>query len=271
VVAAHFARRLRIPFVVSEHAPWWSIWFDRPGVAAAAVPAANQAAAILAVSPSVADTIRDHAGYGPRIEVVPVGVDGDFFKPGLNGGRKPDQILFAGILKYVKGVDVLLRAVARLAAQGVPARLLVAGGSLYPNTLWEEREIRELATTLDLGDRVAFLGRLRPEEIARLMAESSVVVLPSQLESFGAVLVEALACGTPVVATRCGGPESIVTDAVGELVPIGDADALAEALGRVLSRPERFDRALLRSYALSKFGLDSVVLRTVELYRDAIT
>jgi glycosyltransferase involved in cell wall biosynthesis len=165
-------------------------------------------------------------------------------------------------------VDVLLQAVARLAAKGVAARLLVAGGSLYPDTAWEEREIRELATTLRLDDRVTFLGRLRPEEIARLMAESSVVVLPSKIESFGAVLVEALACGTPVVATRCGGPESIVTDAVGELVPVGDADALAGALDRVLARPERFDRAVLRSYALSRFGLDSVVDRTVELYRE---
>ena len=268
VAAQQFARRLGIPFVVSEHAPWWSVWLDRPGVAAAAVPAANDAAAMLAVSPSVADTIRSYAGDGPRIEIIPVGVDGDFFKPGLNGGRKSDQILFAGILKYVKGVDVLLQAVARLAAKGVAARLLVAGGSLYPDTAWEEREIRELATTLRLDDRVTFLGRLRPEEIARLMAESSVVVLPSKIESFGAVLVEALACGTPVVATRCGGPESIVTDAVGELVPVGDADALAGALDRVLARPERFDRAVLRSYALSRFGLDSVVDRTVELYRE---
>ena len=63
------------------------------------------------------------------------------------------------------------------------------------------------------------------------MRESAVLVLPSRRESFGSVLVEALACGTPVVATSCGGPEDIVTDAVGRLVPVENAEALAGATG----------------------------------------
>ena len=102
------------------------------------------------------------------------------------------------------------------------------------------------------------------------MAESAVVVLPSRAESFGAVLVEALACGTPVVATRCGGPEDIVTPEVGELVPVGDPDALATALGDALRESGRRDPARLRAYALEHFGWDSIVDRIHEIYRQAV-
>ena len=102
------------------------------------------------------------------------------------------------------------------------------------------------------------------------MAESAVVVLPSRAESFGAVLVEALACGTPVVATRCGGPEDIVRDGVGELVPVEDPVALAEALGRVLAEPARYDREHLRRYAVERFGWDVIVEQVHDVYRDAV-
>jgi glycosyltransferase involved in cell wall biosynthesis len=270
VVAGRLAGRWNVPFVVSEHAPWWSVWLDRPGVARQAIPAVKAAAAIFAVSSSVRDSIRSHAGEDPRIEIVPVGVDGELFKPLPNGSRRRDQILFVGIPKYVKGVDVLLNAVARLDANNLPGRLLVVGGSIYPNTRREEADLRRLGESLGLGHRVEFLGPRTPEQVAQLMAESAVVVLPSQIESFGAVLVEALACGTPVIATRCGGPEDIVTDAVGELVPVGDLDALTDALARILAEPDRWDRELLRSYALRRFGWDSIVDRTVELYHEAL-
>lgn len=91
-------------------------------------------------------------------------------------------------------------------------------------------------------------------------------MLPSRAESFGAVLVEALACGTPVVATRCGGPEDIVTDEVGILVPPEDPEALAVALESVLDHPERYEREVLRAHALARFGAPSVASRIGDVY-----
>jgi glycosyltransferase involved in cell wall biosynthesis len=72
-----------------------------------------------------------------------------------------------------------------------------------------------------------------------------------------------------VVATRCGGPEDIVTDGVGELVEPDDAAALAGAIGRVLDRPDALSPEKLRAHALTKFGVESVVERVVELYDEA--
>lgn len=267
VVAHRLSQRLEIPFVVSEHAPWTG-WLDRRGVARQALPAARAAAAILAVSTSVERSIRSYAGNQPRVEVVPVGVDGGRFRLRPDLERRADQILFVGFLNYVKGVDVLLRAVRLLADHGLPGRVLFVGGSFYRNTRLQEEKLRALAARLELGDRVAFLGRRLPGEVAALMAESAVVVLPSRAESFGAVLVEALACGTPVVATRCGGPEDIVTPDVGVLVPVDDVQALANALTAVLDDGERYRPESLRESAVRDFGWPSLVERILDVYED---
>lgn len=167
----------------------------------------------------------------------------------------------------MKGIDVLLDAMAKLKADGRPGRLVLAGGSFFRNTRLQEEQLRARAEELGLGDRVTFLGRRPPEEVARLMAESAVLVLPSRAESFGTVLVESLSSGTPVVATRCGGPEDIVSPEVGELVPVGDSAALADALDRTLSRHD-WDGARLRGYAIDRFHWDLTVDRTYQVYRD---
>jgi teichuronic acid biosynthesis glycosyltransferase TuaC len=266
VVAHRLSKQYGVPFVVTEHAPWTG-WLDRTGVARQAVPAARAAAATMPVSTSVLTTIRAYAGESVRATVVPVGVDTHLFSPRPEVSRRAEQLLFVGFINYNKGVDVLLNAMSQLAARHPSARLLLVGGSLYRNTRLQEERLRALATSLGLDDRVHFLGRRPPEDVAALMAESAAVVLPSRAESFGAVLVEALACGTPVVATRCGGPEDIVTGEVGELVPVGDAEALAAALDRVLRGTAEYDPERLRNYAVDRFGWD----RIVDLIEDVYT
>lgn len=267
-VAHRLARRLGVPFVITEHAPWTDEWFASGAVRREALAAAGAASALLPVSTSVRDTIVSYIGDTDRMHVVPVGVDADTFALGPVSSRVPDQVLYVGWLNFVKGVDVLLQAMKLIAELGDPGRLLLVGGAYYRNTRLQEERLRTLAAELDLGDRVQFLGRLPQGEVARLMGESAVVVLPSRAESFGAVLVEALACGTPVVATRCGGPEDIVTPAVGRLVPVDDASALASALADVLDSRSRFEPDELRRYALARFEWPVIVNRVLDVYAD---
>lgn len=84
------------------------------------------------------------------------------------------------------------------------------------------------------------------------------------------VLVEAIACGTPVVATRSGGPEDIVVDDVGVLVPPEDTEALAQGIEHVLERRAMYDPKTLRAHAVKKFGLDAVADQVTELYARAV-
>jgi glycosyltransferase involved in cell wall biosynthesis len=242
---------------------------ERRGVRREAVHAVRAAARVVAVSTAVRATIEKWADSSLDIDVIPVGVDADDFPMRIHPPRG-NQLLFVGFINYMKGIDVLLAAMALLRERGADAHLTLVGGAFYRDTLKQEHELRALATSLGVSDSVTFLGRRPPGEVSRLMAQCAAVVLPSRAESFGAVLIEALACGTPVVATRCGGPEDIVTPDVGLLVPPEDPAELASAIERVLDNGGAYDPKRLREYALTTFGLPGVAARYAQVYRSAL-
>ena len=271
VVAAELARRYGVPFIITEHARWRP-WMDQyPSVQRLAVRASRSAAFHTAVSRFVRDQIREFTGESDRLSVTPLGVDGSLFVlPAPGEQRDPDQILYVGRLHMVKGVDVLLRAMALLVQRRPATRLLLVGGNFYSHTSGEVAHMHQLAVDLKLQDHVEFAGTKTPAEVAGCMRRSAVVVLPSRSETFGAVLVEALACGTPVVATRCGGPEDIVTDELGCLVAKEDPEALGRALEGILGQPDKFPAARLREIALHRFAWESVARKTLDLYGQAV-
>ena len=269
VVGARLGRRYGVPVVITEHA-LWANWMDAyPRVRRQAVEASHDSAFHLAVSTAGRDSVARYTGASDRLRVLPIGVDTTLFSPG-DAPRRREQILFVGFINFTKGVDVLLHAMADLAARRPDARLVLVGGSFYRNTRLQTEQLEQLSASLGLKDRVSFVGLKPPETVAALMRESAMLVLPSVRESFGAVLVEALACGTPIVATRCGGPEDIVTDDVGRLVPVGDSTALADAMEAVLARDPPYDPAALSHYAASRFGWNRIAADLVELYLEAI-
>jgi teichuronic acid biosynthesis glycosyltransferase TuaC len=269
VVASRLARRFGVPFLITEHAPWQML-VEHRSIRRQIVPAAQQASALLAVSNYVRYGIRAEIGDSARISILPVGVDPELFTCGHERARRADQILFVGFPNRTKGVDVLLHAMAELRRRHVPARLLLVGAGHYRSTQREEVRNRRLTAELALGGAVEFLGSRPPTVVAELMRQSALVVLPSRAETFGSVLVEALACGTPVVATRCGGPEDIVTDEVGLLVPPDDPLALADALGSVLSAAGRYPARALREYAVTRFDWSRIADRLLDEYAAAV-
>jgi glycosyltransferase involved in cell wall biosynthesis len=271
VAAVHLGKRYGVPVVITEHAPWGPGFVRHRLVTRKAIWASTRAAAQIAVSTSVRDQIVSHTGRPEAVRVIPNGVDGSEFTT-LNGapGRDPNQILYVGHLNAVKGVDVLLKAMKLLIARRPRSRLVLFGATYYRTKERLAEGMLALAEELQLGGHVEFLDAQPPVEVARYMRESSVLVLPSRAESFGCVLIEALACGTPVVATRCGGPEDIVHDGVGRLVPTEDPPSLAAAIDEVLDRREEFEASRLRGFALEKFSWDSVAERTVSLYHEAL-
>lgn len=270
VVAVQLARRLGIPAVITEH-NFWRPWIDQHRLVKRQVKwAVGGAAALAVVSRAVRLNMEAVLRRSIDAEIVPVGVDGSFF--GLKGGRPhdgTDRILYVGWLNEVKGVDVLLRAMTLLRERRPSARLVLVGGGVYRDTVVQERGLRKLASDLGLDDVVHFHGPLAPELVGRELRDADVVVVPSRRESCGAVILEALASGTPVVATRSGGPEDIVTTAVGGLAPVADPAGLADALDSVLNRRATFDPSALRQYALERFSWERLADRYSEIYQGA--
>lgn len=271
VAASRLAERYGIPFLVTDQAPWFP-WLEHTAIRAAAVPAARSAAALTCVSSYLSDTMRRYLDPSIPIEIIPNGVDEhEFEPPALPVHERSEQILFVGFINFNKGVDTLLAAMERVVARRPDARLVLVGGTFYRKSRLEEERLRTMARQSPVAAQVTFAGQRGPAEVAQLMRESSVVVLPSRAETFGAVLVEALASGTPVVATRSGGPEDFVTDEVGRLVPVGDPDALGEALTDVLEHRARYDADALRRFALDRFRWSSIAERYVELYERVLS
>jgi D-inositol-3-phosphate glycosyltransferase len=175
-----------------------------------------------------------------RVDVIPCGVDTELFQPMARAAAKdllelgPEPLLlYVGRLAPIKGLDTLLEAMRRLP---LGATLLVVGGEQDEPDRDHGARLRQLATSLGLEARVRFL-RAQPQHRLRLFyAAADATVVPSYYESFGMVALEAMACGSPVVASRVGGLATTVKDGTtGVLVPEGDPRALADALGRLLA------------------------------------
>jgi D-inositol-3-phosphate glycosyltransferase len=184
--------------------------------------------------------------YGARAEriaVIPCGVDTDLFQPMDPAKAKdllelpPDPLLlYVGRLQPIKGLETLLEA---MAAVPEPAYLLVVGGDHDEPENGHGAALRQRVTALGLDRRVRFL-RAQPQRRLRLFyASADATIIPSYYESFGMVALEAMACGSPVVASRVGGLTTTVQDGVtGRLVPEGDPAALAAAITTLLDRAE---------------------------------
>jgi D-inositol-3-phosphate glycosyltransferase len=186
--------------------------------------------------------VRHYGADRQRIAVVPCGVDTELFRPGSQVearaalGLPPGPlVLYAGRIAPVKGLDTLLDAMARLREGGRAPQLLIVGGDADDPLDGHEAELRRRAEQLGLGDRVRFIGARPQPALRTYYVAADVTVLPSYYESFGMVALEAMACASPVIASRVGGLATTVREGVtGYLVADGDADALAARIDTVL-------------------------------------
>jgi glycosyltransferase involved in cell wall biosynthesis len=149
------------------------------------------------------------------------------------GPAEQTEILFAGTLAPVKGVDVLILAFEQVAREYPEVTLVLVGeGSA-------EAELRTLVESRGLDDRVLFRGTVSQPELKQRMLHCVCLVLPSRSEGLGRVLLEAMACGRPVIGSRVGGIPELIHDGVnGFLVEVGDVDSLRDRMGRLLGEPQ---------------------------------
>ena len=265
VIASRLGAELGIQVVSSEHA-MWRPWLDRhPSVRRQVEHALPRISRITAVSAALRASILALFGDAVPVDVIPNVVDEQIFRaPRADEHPDPNHLLFVGLIRHVKGLDVLVRALGHLLPEFPDLHLSVAGGSFYRAYERDATEVRSLVQALGLTDRVRFLGEVAPNDVAALMRKSALLVVPSRRETFSLVTAEALASGTPVVATRCGGPEEILTEDAGQLVDVDDPAALAIAIETALTRT--YDRSALRRHAVERFGSAVAAERLGQLY-----
>jgi glycosyltransferase involved in cell wall biosynthesis len=162
------------------------------------------------------------------VEPIPNGVDIASFREAIPYSHDTLYVLVVSRLVYVKGVDLVLRAFARLTS-GPEVSLLIAGDGPM------RKSLESLSTSLGLEGRALFLGDVPHHKVRGLMAGCELLVLGSRQESFGLVLLEAMAAGKAVIAPAVGGvPEIVLNGETGVLVPPEDVDALSTGLSQLL-------------------------------------
>ncbi len=252
VVASRLGRELGIPVMTSEHAPWLT---NRPRIAAMIDTALSGIQLVTAVSQFLLDKIDPYVAGRVETAVLPNVVDDSVFFPSPRT-RDPNELLYVGLIRKFKRVDVLLKAVAevRLTMPDLHLRILSAGGfSAYAS---DRREILDLISSLGLHHAVEFIsGGADPAGVAEAMRRCAFVAVSSRrYETFCSVAAEALACGTPLIITRCGGPEEYVTldDAV--VAEPEDPSAFAAAIREAFKRRDSFDSEGISERIVRRFG-----------------
>jgi D-inositol-3-phosphate glycosyltransferase len=236
--------------------------------------------ALVAESPASKQHMVQEYGVDPaRVQIIPCGVDTTLFRPqerrqarrALAIPEAAPLVLFVGRLQPLKGLDTLLRAVHLVRQQYPTLQALIVGGGVDegdPHEAEELGRLRILAEHLDLTPHLAFIKAQPQETLAQYYAAADVFVMPSHYESFGMVVLEAMACGTPVVASRVGGLAStVVHERTGLLAPVGDWQTFAHAIIRMVASPTL--RAMCGHAGVQRaqtYAWPRVVERNVQLY-----
>ncbi len=266
VVTVHDLTCLRFPELVTRDVAAYPALIGR---------AVARGAWVHAVSEAVADEVRSAFPVpADRVVVVPNGATAlppDGPATGAVAGRRlagADRYLLAlGTVEPRKDLPTLVRAFDRLAGDRTDLRLVVAGGDGWGGAV---DDLAAAVVAAEHGERVVRLGRVSDADRAALLRGAAAFAYPSRYEGFGLPPLEAMAAGTPVVATSVGALPEVVGDA-GRLVPAGDPVALAEALAGVLDDDGERQRLVEAGRAnLARFDWDRTVDGLVDLYRRAV-
>lgn len=237
---------------------------------------------LMAATPTEKDQLVRLYGAAPNtVSIVPPGVNVNRFRPmpmktawQYIGVRPEDwMILFVGRIEPLKGVDTLIRAMALLAYE-CPVwvsrlSLAIIGGDPNTNENAEMERLKQMHADLKLGKLVVFLGAKDQDTLQYYYNAAEAVVMPSHYESFGLVALEAMACGTPVIASDVGGLSHLVRDGItGFHVPNGDHVALASTLARLLQDDHLRQRLGEQAWAWAQnYSWNTIGDRVLEVYQ----
>lgn len=201
-----------------------------------------------------------------KITCIPNFVDCEQFQP-IDSEKRYD-LMYVGTLRHVKNLDALLEAVERT---GVTIAMI--GGiavDAQGNPIEPEVEARLKARFGDLDGRIHWLGTISNDDLPAYLNQAKTLILCSHSEGFGRAIIEALACGIPVIGSNLGGPKSILAHEETGFLCEPDADSIAAAIKTVLSQPRLLERMgrKARQYALDNFSQSVIARREVELLRD---
>lgn len=263
-VAVKIKEKYGVPFVLTEHSTAYARKRIRKSKRILAEKIVANSSALYAVSRPFSQLLEDFF-KGTQWQVMPNVLDRIFIQADLgneNAIKAADTFNFLNVCYFSekKGLFNLLYAFSEVALHNPAATLTLAGdGDLRP-------ELEQLVTKLELSDKVRFTGLLSRNQVLEEMKQCDCFVLSSDYETFGVVLIEANAVGKPVVATRCGGPEDIVSDGNGILVSNRDTEGLASGMKYVIENNYLYDAEKIRDACIRTYGPSAIAKQLIKEY-----
>lgn len=262
VAGVLLGRMYKIPVIITEHHSGFPRHLLGRRALVEAKFALRRAKIILAVSGFLKRSIESY-DIKNRFEIVPNVVDTDLFHPDeqIRKDANVKRILLVALLSPIKGLPNIFEAISNLRQKREDFCLDIIGDG--PN----RKEYEELTFRLGINDKVHFHGLKSKQEVAQFMRESCFFVLPSLMETFGVVLIEALASGIPVIAGNIGGQKEIVTKDVGLLTEPHEVSSLADTIDYMLDHYQDYSTEKICQYAKDKFSYEVVGKKLDDIYR----
>lgn len=258
IVHAHFGsaavyadcikKKFGVPYVVTEHDSGILTGRISARQLARQKKSYDNASAVIAVSDALRKKLQKLTKQTVKIvhNIVP---DYMFYDPKTEKVNSSEFLFISvGNLIKSKSFDLTIRAFSVVAEKRENVRLLIVG------TGPEEEWLREIVEHCNVREKVDFVGQIDNKELPKLLSKCDCFVLPSKFETFGVVYAEAMACGLPVIATRCGGPEEFVNEENGILVEVDDEQMLTAAMEYMVCNPNVFARKSVIGYAKNNFS-----------------
>jgi glycosyltransferase involved in cell wall biosynthesis len=254
-------KREKIHCVLTEHT-WIEKYFRSTIHKLCVLYTLNHCDCIVAVSRALGEDINRYCKR--PVHLVPNVIDMNKFSV-TDPGRMDNKLnigILGGMGNYRKGLDILIKAVSLL--NDMDLIVHIGGDGKLLSTF------RDMARKLDVEGKCIFYGEIKPENIQDFYSKLDFYVLPSRDETFGVVVVEAMASGLPVIATRCGGPEEIITEETGILIEKENPPELARAIRSLAGNLDSYNRKAIRNYVLEKYSKDRFTESLSEVYQELL-
>ena len=259
--AIFLKEEMHLPFVITEH---WSRIFEENTLKRVMnqTLAYHIADKVICVSDALSDNLQQKCCVDSV--VIHNMVNDCFFKSRkIVHQNKTFRFIAVGAMRKVKRFDLLVEAFA-LCYFPENVTLEIVGDGV------ERKLVEDKIQELNVSDQVNLLGMKTPEEVNNLLCQSDCFVLSSKLETFSIVLIEAMAKGLPVIATRCGGPETFVRPEDGLFVPKDNAEELAKAMKYMVEHYQEYDAEEIRQHCLDNFSQDVIADKIISVYQSVI-
>jgi glycosyltransferase involved in cell wall biosynthesis len=264
-VAQRISMEFQIPYVITEHSSAFAFNLYKKGKFLNIKDSFLKANALISVSSSLADSIQRVLNQDLNFKIIPNMVDTSFFVPDEKRKSEKKVSFFAlGNLRSSKGYDFLIESFHKAFQKNKSIELKIGGEGP------EREKLESLIQEYGLDSSVKLLGGCKRDDVLEQMQKADFFVHPSDYETFGVVLIEAMSCGLPVIYTKGSGPEEFIPTSCGRAIDKRNINQLAEAIIEFSDSKVEFNREEIREHIIKRFSSESIAKELTNLYQKVL-